>query len=155
MKYHSAVIFVRDIEVSKNFYTRHLGFSIKHDYGKNVILSQGLTIWEIIPGHVIETQLGTGAEINRFELYFETDSIDTKYREFENAGFPFLHPLHEEPWGQKTFRFFDPDRNLIEVGESVEAFVINLSKRGMTGRQISRKTGIPVSEVQALLDRKD
>jgi catechol 2,3-dioxygenase-like lactoylglutathione lyase family enzyme len=153
MTYHSTVIFVSDIERSKAFYTRHLGFSIAHDYGKNVILQPQLTIWEILPGHIIEKELETGGISNRFELYFEISAIESKFSELEKAGVCFLHLLREEPWGQRTFRFFDPDGHLIEVGEPVEDFVVNLCKRGMTGMQISIKTGIPVPEVLSLLDR--
>ena len=60
MKFHSTVIFVKEIGKSKDFYTRHLEFSMEHDFGKNVILSNGLTIWEILDNHVISKQLETG-----------------------------------------------------------------------------------------------
>ena len=53
MKFHSSVIFVNDIEKSKDFYVRLLNQEIEHDFGKNVILKNGLSLWEINPEHVI------------------------------------------------------------------------------------------------------
>ena len=42
--YHSAVVFVRDIEVSKQFYTNVLELAIELDFGKNVLLKGGITL---------------------------------------------------------------------------------------------------------------
>lgn len=36
------------------------------------------------------------------------------------ADMKLLHDLHDEPWGQRTIRFFDPDDHLIEAGESLK-----------------------------------
>ena len=116
MKFHSTVIFVKDIEKSKDFYIRFLDFSIEHDFGKNVILNHGLTLWEIQPDHKITKKLKTNAVSNRFELYFETGDLEKLYSILEKSGIVFLHVVHEEPWGQRTFRFFDPDKHLIEIG---------------------------------------
>lgn len=152
MKFHSTVIFVKDIEKSKDFYTHYLGFSIEHDFGKNVILNSGLTIWEILPGHIINTKLKTTNDSNKFELYFENDNIDEIFNNLENAGVQFLHKINEEPWGQRTLRFYDPDKHLIEIGEPLEVFVANLSKKGLNEAQISEKTGIPIDTVIKLLE---
>ncbi len=59
MKFHSSVIFVNDIEKSKDFYIRLLSQDIEHDFGKNVILKCGFTIWEIQPDHLISKRLNT------------------------------------------------------------------------------------------------
>jgi catechol 2,3-dioxygenase-like lactoylglutathione lyase family enzyme len=153
MKFHSTVIFVKAIERSKDFYTRYLDFSVEHDFGKNVILNNGLTIWEILDNHIISKQLETRKESNRFELYFESEDINTKFILLENADVKFLHKIHEEPWGQKTFRFFDPDDHLIEVGEPLEVFVNNMSKNGMSIKQINEKSGIPIDTLISLIQK--
>ncbi|MBN2612226.1 MAG: VOC family protein [Bacteroidales bacterium] len=151
MKFHSTVVFVRDIKKSKDFYTRLLGFSVEHDFGKNIILSSGLTLWEVLPGHIIDKELNTKNESNRFELYFENHDIGKIFNTLDKAGIRFLHKIHEEPWGQRTFRFFDPDGHLIEIGEPLEVFVANMSKKGVTETRISEKTGIPIETIQTLL----
>jgi catechol 2,3-dioxygenase-like lactoylglutathione lyase family enzyme len=153
MIFHSTVIFVKEIERSREFYTGYLDFSVEHDFGKNVILSNGLTIWEILDKHIISKQLETRKESNRFELYFESEDIDKKCNLLEKAGVKFLHKIHEEPWGQRTFRFFDPDNHLIEIGEPLEVFVSNMSKRGMSVKQISEHSGIPVDTLITLIQK--
>jgi catechol 2,3-dioxygenase-like lactoylglutathione lyase family enzyme len=105
MKFHSSVIFVNNIEKSKNFYIRLLNQKAEHDFGKNVILKDGLN-----------KRLETMNRSNRFELYFETELIDETYKKLNNEKIDFLHGIHEEPWGQRTIRFFDPDKHLIEIG---------------------------------------
>ena len=128
MKFHSTVIFVKDIERSKDFYTGFLDFSIDHDFGKNVILSNGLTLWEIQVSHQISKELQTNNVSNRFELYFESEDLEKVVNLLEKNGTGFLHKIHEEPWGQKTIRFFDPDNHLIEIGEPLEVFVTSACK---------------------------
>lgn len=151
MRLHSTVIFVKDIEKSKDFYTRYLGFSIDHDFGKNVVLNAGLTIWEILPEHIINKQLKKTDDSNRFELYFETNNIEAIFNDLKKVGVHFFHKIQEEPWGQRTFRFYDPDKHLIEIGEPLEVFVENMSKKGLTETQISKKTGIPLDTVHRLI----
>jgi hypothetical protein len=126
------------------------------DFGKNVILKGGITLWEINPKHIILKKLGLDAtvdqKINRFELYFETEGIDRVFKKLKENGVEFLHSLHEEPWGQRTVRFFDPDRHLIEVGETLETFVKRLHREGMTPEQVSEKTSIPLETVIELIN---
>lgn len=151
MNFHSIVIFVKDIEVSKAFYTKTLGFSIIHDFGNNIILNQGLSIWQVMQDHPIGEQLDPHKDGNRFELYFEHDDMDTLNEQLTKAGITFFQPLNEEAWGQRTLRFFDPDHHLIEVGEPLEIFVKNLAIRGLTNVQIHKKTGIPQNTVNKIL----
>jgi catechol 2,3-dioxygenase-like lactoylglutathione lyase family enzyme len=153
MKFHSTVIFVKDIAKAKDFYTRFLNFTIEHDFGKNVILNNGLTLWEISESHIINRKLETRNPTNRFELYFETEDVDGTYEMLNNAGIKFLHQIHEEPWGQRTIRFFDPDGHLIEIGEPLEIFVSNMSQKGLSAGQISEKSGIPVETVLLLIKK--
>lgn len=151
MKFHSITLFVKDIEKSKIFYTNLLNLSIEHDFGKNVILSNGITIWQIQQSHLISQRLETELNSNRFELYFEAENLDEINIKLEQNSVKFLHPIHTEPWGQRTLRFFDPDNHLIEIGEPLEVFVMNMSKQGLSPEQISIKSGIPIETVNNLL----
>jgi catechol 2,3-dioxygenase-like lactoylglutathione lyase family enzyme len=155
LNYHSAVAFVRDIETSKKFYTEVLELAVDLDFGKNVILQGGITLWEINPEHIIPEQLGLDSirneSANRFEFCFETEDIETAWESVSRSGTDVLHSLREEPWGQRTIRFFDPDRHLIEVGESIAAFVRRLYSHNMTPEQVSQKTSIPLEKVRELI----
>lgn len=151
MKLHSIVLFVKNIEKSKEFYTKILNQSIVHDFGNNVILSGGISIWQIQQSHIISQKLETSSNSNRFELYFEAENIDEINLKLEQNSVTLLHPIHTEPWGQRTIRFFDPDSHLIEIGEPLEVFVMNMSKQGLSPEQISTQSGIPIETVNNLL----
>ena len=157
IKFHSTAAFVKNIEVSKKFYAEILGQMTELDFGKNVILKGGLTLWEINPNHIILKKLGLDStvdqKINRFEFYFETEEIDRVFQKLKENGVEFLHSLHEEPWCQRTVRFFDPDRHLIEVGESMPSFVVRLHNDGLTPKQIAEKTSIPLKTIRELIKK--
>ncbi|MEW6173852.1 MAG: VOC family protein [Bacillota bacterium] len=156
IRFHSTAAFVKNIEAAKRFYTETLEQVIELDFGKNVILKGGITLWEIDPDHIIPKKLGLGPvideRINRFEFYFETEDIDGVIEKLKENGVEFLHLLHEEPWGQRTVRFFDLDRHLIEVGETLETFVKRLYEEGMTPEQVSEKTSVPLETVRELIN---
>ncbi len=151
MRYHSVCIFVADIEASRRFYTEVLDGRIEHDFGANIILAGGISIWQIDPGHLPGLTLGHDAGSPRFELYFETEDIGREEERLTAHGVAFLHGVREEPWGQRTIRFFDPDGHLIEIGESLATFLCRMLDGGMTEEQIANKTSIPREDVRGLL----
>jgi catechol 2,3-dioxygenase-like lactoylglutathione lyase family enzyme len=153
----STALFIKDIEVSKQFYTQVLGLTVDLDLGKNVIFKSGFSIWEIRNHHIIPENLGldkiSDVSVNRFELYFETENLPELFSILKSKNVRFLHGIHEESWGQKTIRFFDPDNHLIEIGESMKQFVCRFYNQGLTSDDISRRTGIPVEEVNKLVNQ--
>lgn len=151
MIFHSSVIFVADIQKSKDFYTKIIGQTIDHDFGNNIIFHGGLSIWKVNTQHIINQKLKINVDSNRFELYFETRRIDEITSRLKKENVAFLHDIKEEPWGQRTIRFFDPDNHLIEVGEPLEVFVKNMYTKGLSIEQIAEKSGIPVETVMALV----
>ena len=99
IRFHSTAAFVTDIEKAKNFYTSVLGQQIELDFGKNVILRCGITLWEISVQHIIPQKVGADAtgnqSYNRFEFYFETEQIEQMVERLKHAGVVFLHLLHD------------------------------------------------------------
>jgi hypothetical protein len=124
---------------------------IEHDFGKNIIFVSGLSIWELRQDHVIQQNLDTAPGHHRFELYFETHDMDNVVNKLAAEQVQLLHEIHEEPWGQRTVRFFDPDGHLIEIGEPLEVFVRNMHNSGLSEQQIADKSGIPVHTVKNIL----
>jgi catechol 2,3-dioxygenase-like lactoylglutathione lyase family enzyme len=157
LNYCCAALFVKNIEISKAFYTGILGLSVDLDFGKNVVFKNGFTLWEIQSAHIIPATLGSAqisdSSVNRFELYFEVEDISLAYETLEDKNIRFLHKIHEEPWGQQTFRFFDPDNHLIEIGESMKQFIRRFFDQGMSVEQITEKTHVPEIEVKRLISR--
>lgn len=154
LKFNSAVLFVKDIEISKAFYTELLEFGIESDFGSNVTLRGGLSLWQISDWHVIEKQgLTKDKKGHDKELYFETTNIIEPFEKLKGASVEFFHEIIDEPWGQKVFRFFDPDNHLIEIGESLETFVPRMYSEGLAINAIVEQTGIPKQFVEELLER--
>jgi catechol 2,3-dioxygenase-like lactoylglutathione lyase family enzyme len=155
LKNGSTALFVKDIEVSKHFYKDILGLAIDLDFGKNVIFKNGFAIWEIQDQHIIPANLGrdkiSDVSVNRFELYFETENLSGVFSILKSKDVRFLHGIHEESWGQQTIRVFDPDNHLVEIGESMEQFVSRFYDQGFTVDEISKRTGVPVEEVNRLI----
>jgi len=79
------------------------GRRIEHDFGGTIILSGGISIWQIDPNHVIPQNLTTNTAANRFEPYFETDDIDREDSTLKESGVRCLHGVIEEPWGSGPF----------------------------------------------------
>lgn len=154
----STALFVKNINISKDFYISLLEMEVDLDFGKNVIFKNGFAIWEIQENHIIPARLGldkiTDRSVNRFELYFETENITEIFETLKSRNISFLHELQEEPWGQRTIRFFDPDNHLIEIGESMRQFVRRFYEQGLTVEKVSERTSVPVEEVQRLINRE-
>lgn len=65
----------------------------------------------------------------------------------------FIHPIQEQPWGQKVLRFYDPDRYIIEVAEPLWVVVIRLHKEGKSIAEIAEKTMLPREAVSEILKK--
>jgi len=152
IKFHSSVIFVKDISISKKFYCETLKQEIETDFGNNISLKGGLSLWQMQNNHIINDNLKNVGNPNKsLEIYFETDSIfDISYL-IKESKIKLFHDIHEETWGQKTIRFFDPDDNLIEVGEKLEIFIQRMHKEGLSIDQINKKTGVPENLINEFL----
>ena len=151
MKLKNILFTVSDIERSKTFYKELFGLRVITDFGENVILTEGLVLQE---QRLWETFLGkdvcTGG--HDAELYFEENDLDGFIRKLENSSFEieYLHPCMEHEWGQRVIRLYDPDRHVIEIGESLEYVARRYLKAGMTPEQTAEKTQLPLAQVEEI-----
>jgi catechol 2,3-dioxygenase-like lactoylglutathione lyase family enzyme len=154
LKYESAVLFVSDIKTSKKFYCDLLGMQISIDIVGNVILENGLTIWQIQKEHIITRSFGgdQNSGKSKFELYFETEDLTSIFEILKENHVEFLHEIHEEPWGQRTVRFFDPDKNLVEIGESMKTFLLRMKNEGLDIKDIALKTGMTEKDIKQFIE---
>lgn len=149
MKFMGTMIVVSDMEKAKKFYADLFGETVLMDLGANVTLSGGFSLqekayWATLMGKPAE-EITPGS--NHFELYYETEDLDAFLPKLEASGAELAHPVSEAPWGQRTARFYDPDHNLIEVGESMEFVIKRFFAQGMTPEQVSQRTGIPLENL--------
>jgi len=152
LKFHSSVLFVKNIEKAKAFYINTLNQKIEHDFGNNISFKSGLSLWQIPDQHSLKDKFHSANSRNTaLELYLETTDIESIYNLILSHNCDLYHEIIEETWGQRTFRFFDPDQNLIEIGESLPTFVNRMYSDGLSIDQIALKTGIPLQIVKDII----
>jgi catechol 2,3-dioxygenase-like lactoylglutathione lyase family enzyme len=155
-KYNGAVFFVDNVEKSKKFYTDILGQKIEMDFGRYVGFIGGYAIWDAtyasnIMGLVnsIEQPLGKG----NVEIYFEINDLDSLFDKIKKENIDFVHEIKEQPWGQRCFRIYDPDKHIIEFGEPMPVVIKRFSIQGLSIEEIVKKTLIPLDIVNQVLGK--
>jgi catechol 2,3-dioxygenase-like lactoylglutathione lyase family enzyme len=142
-KFVCALITVSDIDRAKSFYEKVLGQKIKYDFGENVTFHGDFAIHQRSHFQKLIDQSPVAEKSNSFELYFEYDDLDSFVHGLKKNRVEFIHEPREQPWKQKVVRFYDPDFNIIEVGESMEFLCFRLSKENMSVQMISKAVGLP------------
>jgi len=153
LRFHSTVLLVNNIEESAKFYSQLLNQEVTDDFGNCKILSCGLSLWKIAEDHIISSKhtIPHDKLQQRIELCFETENFDSVTAELDRHSIDYLHREQTENWGQKTIRFYDPDGNLVEVGESIPAFIKRMAKEGLSTKDISKKTSVQIDKVTSIL----
>jgi hypothetical protein len=59
-----------------------------------------------------------------------------------------VHPLREQPWGQRVLRVYDPDGHIVEVGEPMPAVIMRFLAEGLSPEAIAQRTAMPLDIVQ-------
>lgn len=117
MRLKNILIVVKNIETSLKFYTDLFDLPVLLHRDGNVMLMGGLVLQEeyVWKQYVTDDVLHGR---NAAELYFEERDIDSFIQKLEASEYQieYLTPLTIQPGGKKIIRFYDPDRNLIEVG---------------------------------------
>lgn len=155
MKFVCALAVVDDINRSRRFYENIMKQEVRYDFGENVVFKGDFAIHlkshfsDLIDGKPI------AAGGNNFELYFEYDDVESFAGELQKSGIVFVHEVREQPWRQKVVRFYDPDHNIIEVGESMEYLSFRLSREGKSVEEISQITSMPGNFVVADIGRHE
>jgi catechol 2,3-dioxygenase-like lactoylglutathione lyase family enzyme len=109
-------LFVGDIAVSCEFYTKTLGFQVAFTYGDPPFYGQvsrdGVSLnLRHLDDPAIHAELRDTEEL--LSATITVNDAATLFAEFEATGAVFHQPLKTEPWGARTFVVRDPDGNLI------------------------------------------
>ncbi len=154
IRYHSSVLITNNIENMKKFYTEVMGQEVEHDFGGCVIFECGLTIWKLEGEYPLAKALGDkccAGENRGMEVCFETDEFAAESEALLRKNLKLIHGVTEEQWGQLTIRFYDPDGNIIELGESMPCFCRRLFSSGLSEAEVAKKTGIQLKTVKEYL----
>lgn len=147
MKDMAVMLVVSDIDKSVEFYSKLFGLQIVADFGANKTLSGGLALQtqETYKKFIETDSISYGG--NNFELYFEVDDFDNFTSKLRNFDIVYVHQIKTHSWGQRVVRFYDLDRNIIEVGENMKTVCRRFLDSGMTPEQVARRMDVPVQYI--------
>jgi hypothetical protein len=60
--------------------------------------------------------------------------------------------VKEYPWRQRVARIYDPDRHIVEIGESMRMVFARLVRQGNSIEETARITDHPVAFVRAAVE---
>ncbi len=153
----STVIVTQKFDMMKSFYQDVLFQEIDMDFGNCLTFTSGLSLWQLKEDYPIAKKLGrTYSDLgnNNLEICFETDEFDAISDALKQNNIKYLHEKEEESWGQQTIRFFDPENNLIEIGESISCFVLRFYNGGMTTEEVATRTSVPINVVEEIVAKQ-
>jgi catechol 2,3-dioxygenase-like lactoylglutathione lyase family enzyme len=148
MQYICPLLAVEDIELSKQFYQEVLDQRIKYDLGKNITFEGDFALHEASHFQELLDDKTIEKGSHSFELYFETDFLDDYIERLKENSVEFIHDIKEQPWRQRVIRFYDPDRHIIEVGETMQHLCARLRSEGMNEEEVQQITGLPMEFIE-------
>lgn len=153
LHFNGTVIFVKDMEKARVFYEGLLGQKPKWIGDGYIPYESNLYLWDEANLNTTIFSEGDDPAGNNpgkrcFELYFEDDELEALEIKMKAAGVSAAHPLREMAWGQKVLRVYDPEGNLVEIGEPLETFIGRFLKSGMSVEDTAKRTFTTVDIVQ-------
>jgi len=135
------------MQVSRNFYENILGQTVETDFGANVGFGGfAIHLQPHFKALIDNKEVVSGG--NNFELYFEYDDIEQIVAKLKAENIEFVHELREQPWKQFVVRFYDPDKNIIEIGETMEHLILRLFQQNHSAAEISKMTGLDMKFIE-------
>jgi catechol 2,3-dioxygenase-like lactoylglutathione lyase family enzyme len=154
LKYIGPIVVVDEIASSRYFYEHLLGQKVKDDFGVNVSFEGNFAIH--LKSH-FQSLLGDAMQYpvikktHNADLCFETDEIETICQGLEQEAVEFIHPIQEQPWGQRVMRLYDPDWHIVEIGETMDAVVLRYHDLGWSRDRIQAKTAMSREFVEQVI----
>ena len=152
MKYMCPLIVVNDVKRSREFYENVLEQTVKVDFGENVTFEGDFAIHQKKHFKSLINNVEIKEKSNNFELYFEHDDLEDVVSKIKNLGLEFVHEIIEQPWKQQVIRFYDYDKNMIEIGERMEHVAYRLFKQHYKIEEICEITYLNKDVVENAID---
>lgn len=155
MKFNGTLLVVQDLERSKHFYMELMGCKVTEDFGANITFDNAFSLQtlESWSGFIHRAPADVRFAGNDAELYFEGDDFDGFVKKLESwPMLEYVHPVQEHSWGQRGVRFYDPDRHVIEVGESMRDVCLRFRAQGMTNAQVAARMDVDAAYVARWLE---
>ncbi|MGA2130850.1 MAG: VOC family protein [Bryobacteraceae bacterium] len=156
IQFKGPAAYVGNLDRARQFYEGVLGLEpgrLMNRDGRSIAVAYtaGLSVWEAADTYFsifgAPDPAWRGPERPVWENAFEVEDVDALYARAVAAGSRFAHPLRELPWRQRTFRMYDPDGHVIDIGETHAATARRLVAGGMPRAQIAELLGFPLETV--------
>jgi catechol 2,3-dioxygenase-like lactoylglutathione lyase family enzyme len=151
LKFTCPLIAISDLEVSKKFYKEVLGQKIVLDLGWNVSFEGGFAIQLNFADIVSIENESVLKKSHNFELYFEEDDFDAFIEHLNKFKIEYVHPPKKHEWQQRVVRIYDPDKHIIEIGESMGVIAKIYLKQGFTIEETAKIIQHPVEFVKSFV----
>ncbi|NJB67750.1 catechol 2,3-dioxygenase-like lactoylglutathione lyase family enzyme [Desulfobaculum xiamenense] len=153
--FEGPAVFVSDLAASRRFYGDILGQSLLFAVGDAYAAYRGFSLWQASAARETifgETPVKTTEAQGRknFEMYFETEELDATWERLTAEAIEAVHPIREEPWGQRNFRVLDPDGHVVEFGEPMPFVARRFLAQGLSAQETAARTMLPIEMIQAL-----
>jgi len=115
-------LFVADLDQSVEFYRDRIGLTLKTQEkgfaafdlgGVELALLDLPAAAEMITEDVVRPKVPAGPV--RHSLSIDVGDVDSTHQVLVERGVEFVKPPVDQPWGQRTAYFRDPDNNIWEI----------------------------------------
>lgn len=151
MKYCGTLIAVADMTKAKDFYEKVMEQKVIMDLGIHVSFENGLSLQSNYE-ELVGEKLVIHEKPNNFQLYFEVENLEyweTKLKSIKEIE--FIHERKEYPWGQNVIRFYDYDKYIVEVSESMISVAKRFLAQGLSFEEVAEKTMFPVEVIKQFI----
>lgn len=150
MQYQGTLIAVSDMEKSKKFYETVMEQKVIMDLGVHVAFG-GFSLQSNYE-ELVGADLPGKTQPNNFQLYFEVEDLDYWQDKISSTeGIEFIHKAKEYPWGQRVIRFYDYDKFIVEVAESMASVAKRFLAQGLSVEKTAERTMYPVEFIKSLM----
>jgi hypothetical protein len=140
VKFICPLVVVDDIKKARYLYESILEQTVKMDFGENVTFEGDFAIHQRDHFKSLIGIKDIVKKSNSFELYFEHDDLSEIVSKIKELDLEFIHEIEEQPWKQQVVRFYDHDKNIIEIGERMEHVAYRLSQQNYSFDDICKIT---------------
>lgn len=147
MKYIASLLVVDSIAKARELYEGVLEQKVLYDYGENITFEGGFSIHEREHFEALINRKSIKMS-NSFEIYFEHNDLEPVEEKLKRLDLEFVHGVIEQPWRQKVMRFYDFDKNLVEIGEALDYTAYRLNSEGMPLDTIAKTVYMDIDGVK-------
>lgn len=125
MKQVDTIVLVKNIKEIDIFYRNILGLEILHDWGDMLIYKNRLALHQVDklqPEEFARSMDSINSINNRVIIYLELEKgyvLEDILIKLKDKKVNIIHGVYQLPW-QRIIRIYDPENNIIEIGEPVK-----------------------------------